>query len=135
MFRTLFLFFASMPALAAESPSPGVSAGTYVQTGFALLLIVAALFGTVWLAKKLSGHRVFGQGGMKIIGSIALGPRERIMLIEIGDDWLVVGVIPGQIRTLHQLPKGTPMQEALRTDQDKPFSQWLKSVSERGRHE
>jgi flagellar protein FliO/FliZ len=35
-----------------------------------------------------------------------IGTRERIVLVEIGDTWIVVGLVPGQIRTLHTLPKG-----------------------------
>ncbi|MEF8758189.1 MAG: flagellar biosynthetic protein FliO [Candidatus Accumulibacter sp. UW25] len=28
------------------------------------------------------------------------------MLLEVDDSWIVVGLVPGQIRTLHTLPKG-----------------------------
>ena len=43
---------------------------------------------------------------MKIVGGVALGPRERIVLLEVGEEWLVIGVVPGQIRTLHRMVKG-----------------------------
>jgi flagellar biogenesis protein FliO len=42
---------------------------------------------------------------MKVVGGVALGPRERIVLLEIGDEWLVIGVVPGQIRTCTGWPK------------------------------
>lgn len=48
---------------------------------------------------------------MKVVGGVALGPRERIVLLEIGDEWLVIGIVPGQIRTLHRLAKGVSLQE------------------------
>jgi flagellar protein FliO/FliZ len=35
-----------------------------------------------------------------------IGNRERIVLVEVADTWIVVGLVPGQIRTLHTLPKG-----------------------------
>lgn len=100
----------------------------------ALALIVGLLLGTAWLARKVSGGKGFGQGGMRIIGGVALGPRERIVLIEVGENWLVIGIVPGQIRTLHRMPKGE-MPQSLSIGPEATFSQWLKSVSERQRHD
>jgi flagellar protein FliO/FliZ len=35
-----------------------------------------------------------------------LVPASASCCVEIGDTWIVVGLVPGQIRTLHTLPKG-----------------------------
>lgn len=131
-----FLLF-SLPfsAIAAETATPAVSAGTYLQATLALALIVALLLGLTWLARKVSGSKGFGQGGMKVIGGVALGPRERIVLLEVGDEWLVIGVVPGQIRTLHRMIKGDDMPaDVLPVAGEKPFTQWLQSVTERRKH-
>ena len=40
-----------------------------------------------------------------MIGGVALGPKERLVLVEIGETWLVLGVAPGQVNTLHTLAK------------------------------
>jgi flagellar protein FliO/FliZ len=136
LLRFAFLFLLPLQALASETPPPGVSSGSYLQAALALALIVGLLMGAAWLARKISGGKVFGQGGMKVIGGVALGPRERLVLVEVGDTWLVIGLVPGQIRTLHQLPKGIePDLSAITTGSaDAPFTQWLKSVSERNRN-
>lgn len=131
-----FLLF-SLPfsAIAAETATPAVSAGTYLQATLALALIVALLLGLAWLARKVSGSKGFGQGGMKVIGGVALGPRERIVLLEVGDEWLVIGVVPGQIRTLHRMIKGDDMPAGtLPVAGEKPFTQWLQSITERRKH-
>lgn len=122
-------------AQAAETPPVGVSLGTYVQAALALALIVALLAGTAWLARKVSGGKGFGQGGMKVVGGVALGPRERIVLLEIGNEWLVVGIVPGQIRTLHRMEKGTLPENSAPGLTDKPFAQWLQGVTERRNHD
>lgn len=126
-----FLLFLSFSAQAAESAGTGVSAGTYVQAGLALALIVGLLFGTAWLLRKVSGGKGFGHGDMKIVGGVALGPRERIVLVEVGEDWLVIGIVPGQIRTLHRLPKGSSQPDAADDSPEKPFAHWLKAIAER----
>ena len=106
--------------------------GTYVQAAMALSLIVALLAATAWLARKVSGGKRFGQGGMKVVGGVALGPRERIVLLEIGDEWLVIGIVPGQIRTLHRMSKGNAMPENdPAVSAEIPFAQWLRSISDR----
>ncbi|WP_295006476.1 flagellar biosynthetic protein FliO [uncultured Dechloromonas sp.] len=134
MLRTLFLLLPAV-AQAGEAAQPGVSPGTYLQAGFALALIVALLAATAWLARKVSGGKGFGQAGMKVIGGVALGPRERIVLVEVGNDWLVIGIVPGQIRTLHRLDKGSLPDATPASTTDKPFAQWLQTVAHRSPHD
>ena len=57
-----------------------------------------------------------------------ISARERILLVEVGESWLVIGIVPGQIKTLHTLPKGElPLPAA----GDGAFGQWLKQFAER----
>lgn len=121
-------------AMAAGEATPGVSSGSFVQAFLGLLVIVALLLGTAWFARKLTGGRGFGQGGMRVVGGIAIGPRERIVLVEVGEHWLVIGVVPGQIRKLHTLPKGELENATMFNVSEKPFAQWLKNISERRRN-
>jgi len=78
------------------------------------------------LVRKFTFNKNFGQSKIKVKGGITLGPRERIFLIEIEDTELVIGIIPGQIRTLHKSTSITKTEDSPETN-DKKFSQWLKS--------
>lgn len=120
----------SGPALAqTAAETPGPSSSAILQMLFGLVLIIGLLFAGTYLLRRLGGGRNFGNAGpMKVVGGLMISPRERILLVEVGDDWLVVGVVPGQIKTLHRLPKGElPAGGA----DGKPFGQWLKQIAER----
>jgi flagellar protein FliO/FliZ len=108
---------------------PGVSATTMLQTVLGLAVVIGVLFLAAYLLRKLNGGRGFGSHGpLRVVGGLMLGARERIVLVEVGDTWLIVGLVPGQIRTLHTLPKG----ELKATGEgDRLFAQWLKQIVER----
>lgn len=107
---------------------------TMVQTFAALALLLALFVGAAWLMKRLNGGRPLGagQGPLRIVGALSLGPRERLLLVEIGETWLVVGVSPGQMRTLHTLPKGSLPPAA--TSGEGQFNQWLRHFREAPRN-
>ena len=133
MLRALPLLI-PFPVLASDAAAPGLSGGNYLQAMLALMLIVGLLAGTAWLASKVTGGKGFGQGGMKVVGGIALGPRERIVLVEVGDTWLVIGLVPGQIRTLYKMPKGELSAEGALAQglNNGHFADLLKRVTQRG---
>ena len=94
-----------------------------------LTLIIGILFLAAYFLRKLNGGRSFGNSGpLRIVGGLMISTRERIVLIEVGDTWIVVGIAPGQIKTLHTLPKG---ELAASNSNERPFGQWLKQISER----
>jgi len=70
------------------------------------LLVVLALIGLLaWLFKKFGVYPANQSGLIKIIASASVGQRERIVLTEINDTWLVLGVAPGHVNLLHRIDK------------------------------
>jgi flagellar protein FliO/FliZ len=113
----------------AAQGAPGVSAGMMLQTAMGLALILGLLFLAAYLLRRLNGGRGFGGNGpLRVVGGLMISTRERIVVVEAGDTWLVIGIGPGQIRTLHTMPKGETMPVSA---DEKPFGQWLKQVIER----
>lgn len=95
---------------AAESPSsalPQMGSGL-LQMLAGLALVVGLIFASLWLLKKISAPRGATAGLLRVVAGTAVGPRERVILVEIGEDWLVLGVAPGRVNTLHRLPRQTP---------------------------
>lgn len=100
----LLLLVFSRFSQAAETGA-NVPSASFFQAFLALAFIVGLLFLLAFLGRKVLGGKGFGQGGLRLLGGIALGPRERIVLVDVGETLLVVGIVPGQIRTLHRMPK------------------------------
>ena len=94
-------------AAATAAPPPGVPASAIWQTAFGLLAVIGVLFLAAFLLRRANGGRGFGASGpLRMVGGLMVGTRERIVVVEIEDTWIVVGLAPGQMRTLHTLPRG-----------------------------
>lgn len=90
---------AASPAAQAADTGTGV-AGMLVSLALILGLFVLA----AWLFKRYL-PQVGKAGPVKVIGATMVGPRERVVVVEVENTWLVLGVGGGQVRTLHTLPK------------------------------
>lgn len=70
----------------------------------ALVLILGGFIALAWLARRyLPG--MAAQGVVKVVGSTAVGTRERVVVVEVGGTWLLLGVGGGNVRLLHSQPK------------------------------
>jgi len=92
-------------AAAADNGPPAVFGPAYlVQVIGSLALVLACLFGLLWLMRRMGGVPAGDQQSLRVKSSMRVGSREKILLLEIGDSQLLVGVAPGNVRTLHVLP-------------------------------
>lgn len=46
---------------------------------------------------------------IELIGSRALGPRDRLMLVQVGNEQILLGLSPGTITALHVLKEPVPV--------------------------
>jgi len=107
-----------------------VPAGSILQVVIGLVFVLGLVACAAWLLKRFSGLPGIGSGVIRIVGGAALGQRERIVLVEIGGTWLVVGVAPGQVRALHTMPRvESAVTSGMPTDPG--FAGWLRTMMER----
>jgi flagellar protein FliO/FliZ len=107
----LSLGFAAALAHGAEAPKPfaapaaeqAAPAGGLVEVTLSLLLVLAAVFVAAWLMRRLRGVGRGGAGAIEILATVALGARERVVLIQVGREQLLLGVTANQVNTLHVL--------------------------------
>jgi flagellar protein FliO/FliZ len=95
---------ANFAAPAAPTGAASVSgAGGLLRVSIALLVVLAAVLATAWLARRVRGFAAAGNGGLEILSQLPLGARERAVLIRVGERQLLLGVGSGGVRTLHVL--------------------------------
>ena len=116
----------------AQQELPGLASG-FAQMLLGLGVVVALLLASLWLIKRLSAPRG-PAAGLKVLGGVAVGSRERLVLVEVGDKVLVLGVTANNINTLHttdagSLSLGAPPAGAERREPE--FAGWLKRSLER----
>ncbi len=121
-------------ALAGNGGS--VSDGSMLQVMLGLGLVLALMAGLAWLLRRLTGMQRGVSGVIKVIGGSAVGQRERVVLVEVADTWLVIGVAPGHVSALHSMPKSEAASSAQgQTGNDDHFSAWFRQVMEKRRGE
>ena len=98
--------FLPLPVLAEEAGSNLVEplAGDRLAEIFLGLFAVLLLIGVIaWVVRRMPGLTRSADGSMRVIAGIPVGQRERIILVEVGGEQLVVGVAPGRVELLHRL--------------------------------
>lgn len=89
------------------------AAGSMLSVFVSLALILGGFVAVAWLARRyLPG--MAAQGVVKVIGTTSVGPRERVVVVEIDNTWLTLGVGGGNVRLLHTLPKPAAGTESSR---------------------
>jgi len=96
-----------MAALAAgeKAPADPVGAGGILQVFIALVFVLALIVGLAFLLRRFSTVQPGAAGVVRVLGGVALGQRERAVLVQVGETQLLIGIAPGEIRTLHVLDK------------------------------
>ena len=129
------LAYAADPVRPAYTPPPAaaVSSGSVMQVILSLLLVLAAIVLVAWVLKRINMPQNAAGSALKVVSGVAVGQRERVVLVEVNDTWLVVGVAPGQVTALHTMPKNVlPIAaDNASPDADNKFKNWLKIMMEK----
>jgi len=90
-----------IPSLALAAPD---TASSMLTVLLSLGLILGGFIAVAWFARRyLPG--MGAQGAVKVVGTTAVGARERVVVVEVDNTWLLLGVGGGNVRLLHTLPR------------------------------
>ncbi|MBW9266034.1 MAG: flagellar biosynthetic protein FliO [Candidatus Thiodiazotropha sp. (ex. Lucinisca nassula)] len=80
-----------------------LGADSLLSTVGGLLLVLGIIIGGAWLFKRYAQMPMGGKGMVRVVGGASVGTRERVIVVEVDNQRLLLGVAPGQVRTLHIL--------------------------------
>lgn len=91
-----------------------------------MLIVVGAVVALGWLYSRLRFNSSAGGDVINILASRGLGPKERLLLVEVGDKQLLVGITASSVQTLHTFER--PVVTASPVGDVPGFADRLRSV-------
>jgi len=79
--------------------------GQLLQLLLGLLLVIAVIFVLAWVVRRIQQRLPAGSSKncIQLIATQPLGPRERLLLVQVGKEQVLLGLTPGSIKPLHVL--------------------------------
>ncbi|MGQ7242896.1 flagellar biosynthetic protein FliO [Salinicola sp. V024] len=93
---------------AAHAGGEGIGLLMIGKTAISLLVVIAIILGCAWLLKRLGPNRRAGTQHLRVVASTPVGQRERVVIVEVADRWLVLGIGGGQVTRLDSMDPPTP---------------------------
>ena len=121
----LLLLLLPVPAFAetvASTNAPSLSSWLLSS-----LMVIGLILVLGFLLKKSKLATAMGGGQMRVIASLPVGYKEKLLVVKVGEQQLLVGVTPQQVNFLYRLEQ--PLDE----NQPQAFSQQLGKLM--GKHE
>lgn len=97
-----------------------------MQVTLGLLFVLALIAVLAWSLSRLRGIAPVAGSPVKVVGAAAVGTRERVVVVEVGGQWLVVGVAAGGVTLLD---KTVPQPSGIQPAPEMPrFAAWLQNA-------
>ena len=87
----------------AADPVSATPAGGLVQVTLSLLLVLGAVFAAAWAVRRVRGLGRMAPDAIQVLANVGLGQKERAVLVQVGNQQLLLGVASGSVTTLHVL--------------------------------
>jgi len=119
-FISFFIFSTQVFAETAQrtpiAPESIIGADSMAKMITGLLLVLVVIIASTWALKRFSIIPAISSSHLKIVAATGIGQRERVIIVEIDETWLVLGVAPGQVSKLHTMKKTSlePENKALK---------------------
>jgi len=80
-----------------------IGASNYIQMLLGLFFIIAFIFIVAWFIKRMGTMSPSHSNNLKVVAGLNVGQREKIIVLQVMDQQLLVGVTPSNIQLLSKL--------------------------------
>lgn len=119
------------PAASLASAASTADVGSQiVQLLLGLLLVIGLIFVLAWLARRLQQQLPSGSRDdvIQLLATRPLGQRERLLLVQVGSEQVLLGLTPGSIETLHVMQEPVEIDSKQAAQNVGEFAKRLKQV-------
>ncbi len=119
----LLLAIAAAPVFAADNSSTGQNASdllavdSLLRVSGGLLLVLLMMVLVFWLMKRAQVFKGGLHSELKVLGAISVGQREKLVLAQVGDAQILLGVAPGRVNKIHVLDKPLVVEKIAAADE------------------
>ncbi|PKM01670.1 MAG: flagellar biosynthetic protein FliO [Gammaproteobacteria bacterium HGW-Gammaproteobacteria-6] len=104
------LLLLSSATMAAEPASAGPElAAMAMRVVLSLVAVIAVVMLAAWMMRRLQSGISSAPRRLRVLESHSLGVKERMVLVAVGEQQILLGIAPGHVHTLHVL--STPLPE------------------------
>ncbi len=94
-----------------------------------LIIVLLIFFVCVWFMRKMGALPLNSKQSMRVIGGVSVGMREKLIVVQVGEKQLVLGVTPGRIDKLLMLEGNEQLFKAQSGSEDEgDFASKLKQI-------
>ena len=102
-----------------EFASDPINTGNIIELVLGLVVVIVLIVLLTWIMRRVGTMNPQISGSMRVLGALSVGTRERVVLLKIGEEQVLVGVAPGRVQALHVLDN--PIQSAPDEQQNKNY--------------
>jgi len=133
LIQSLIVFICSttvvFSAIEQKQTVSTVSTAHVLNWSFGLIIVLALFFVCIWFMKKMGALPVSSKQNMKVLSGLSLGMREKLVLVQVGEKQLVLGVTPGRVEKLLMLEGEDRLFQQIKSDNtEEDFSLKLKQI-------
>jgi len=110
--QSMFVF-ADLATTSGIGESVAQPSEYFGQIVISLVLVLLIIFISAWLLRRYGRFPGVAEGNLKVLGALSVGQRERILLLQVGSEQILVGVTSNRISRLHQLEEPVEMTETI----------------------
>lgn len=91
-----------------------------------LVLVIGVIIFLAWLLKRMQVPAMGQQTGLRIVSQLPVGTKERIAVVQVGEEQFLVGITSQSIQTLAKLEQPLKEDELATNAFASQFSQLIK---------